>query len=367
MKRLRMKLALIMLFPVGLALFYLVPENSPVIEKYYSNGFYKVLAQVISTITGIFPFSTAEFALLALVLLVPVFLIITAKKIIAEKGAKSRLMVLLAALLNVAAAFSVAYFVLVTMWTMNYNRLPFADIAGLKTEKATVSDLAEVCEYLAQQANMLREQVTEDENGLMTVEGGYTSVFSRAVKGYEAASSDFPELKGSYGRPKPVILSRLMSYTGIEGVYCPFTAEANVNINIPLSSLPATTCHEMAHQRGFAREDEANFIAYLTCSLHPDPDFQYSGTLLALIHSMNALYRHNRSEYGRIVKQYSPGVLRDLRNEILYWEQYEGPVEEISNKVNDAYLKANKQQEGVHSYGRMVDLLIASYKKEKGE
>jgi len=64
-----------------------------------------------------------------------------------------------------------------------------------------------------------------------------------------------------------------MSYLGIGGVYFPFTGEANVNISMPHTSIPFTACHEMAHQIGFAREDEANFIAYIACKNHPSPDF----------------------------------------------------------------------------------------------
>jgi len=67
----------------------------------------------------------------------------------------------------------------------------------------------------------------------------------------------------------------------------PFTGEANVNISMPHTSIPFTACHEMAHQIGFAREDEANFIAYIACKNHPSPDFQYSGILSALINATN--------------------------------------------------------------------------------
>ena len=80
-----------------------------------------------------------------------------------------------------------------------------------------------------------------------------------------------------------------MSYTNITGIYSPFTAEANVNVSVPKSTLLFTTMHEMAHQRGFASENEANFIAYLTCIAHPDVDFQYSGYLNALNYVNRAL------------------------------------------------------------------------------
>jgi hypothetical protein len=121
----------------------------------------------------------------------------------------------------------------------------------------------------------------------------------------------------------------------------------------------------MAHQRGFAREDEANYLAYLTCMLHPNPDFQYSGTLLALINAVNALYRYAPEQALLLQEEYSEAVRRDLLHRKLFWQQYEGPLEEISREINDSYLKANRQEDGVHSYGRMVDLLLAAYRRSR--
>lgn len=154
-----------------------------------------------------------------------------------------------------------------------------------------------------------------------------------------------------------------MSYTGITGIYIPYTGEANVNINSTDFMLPSTVAHEMAHQRGFAREDEANYIAYLTCSMHPDRDFQYSGVMLALIYSMNALAENDIEAYKVLRSKYSEGVKNDLRYDAEFWAKYEGKTQEISNNVNNTYLKSNGQKDGVQSYGRMVDLLIAEYKE----
>ena len=155
-----------------------------------------------------------------------------------------------------------------------------------------------------------------------------------------------------------------MSYEGISGFYFPFTGEPNVNIDIPASIIPCTVCHEMAHQRGFAREDEANFISYLVCSINPDVTFQYSGTLLALINSMNSLYKYAPQKYKTLIATYSKGLNRDLLELDQYWNYYEGPLEKLSTKINNTYLKANLQKNGVFSYGRMVDLLLAENRRQ---
>jgi len=88
--------------------------------------------------------------------------------------------------------------------------------------------------------------------------------------------------------------------------------------------------------------------------------------MLALIYSMNALADVDFEAYKDLVGKYSPGMRRDLIDNNEFWAQYEGKVEKISNSINNTYLKTNGQKDGVQSYGRMVDLLLAEYRsKEK--
>jgi hypothetical protein len=242
----------------------------------------------------------------------------------------------------------------------NYSRMTFAEISGLQVEPA--AELAELAWHLTHWANDLRKETPEDDKGVSALPRGIGDMFNRAHLGYEQAAQIYPELGGRYGRPKGVLLSRYWSYTGIGGVFFPFTAEANVNINMPHFMLPSTTTHEMAHQRGFAREDEANYIAYLTCTLHPDTDFRYSGVMLALIYTMNSLYRYDTDMWKEIRLEYSEGVLRDIREWREYNARYDGFVSRVSDNVNNAYLVVNRQKDGVYSYGRMVDLLLAEFR-----
>nr|WP_242826504.1 DUF3810 domain-containing protein [Caldisalinibacter kiritimatiensis] len=221
---------------------------------------------------------------------------------------------------------SIVYFMFITMWGLNYHRLSFGEISGLNTSKASIDELELLCEVLINRTNRLREKVTENENGIMTFSYQKSMLYKRSKIGYNKVSDIFPELSGNYGIPKGVFLSEALCYMGITGIYFPFTGEANVNTKTPAPMLPATICHEMAHQRGFAREDEANYIAYLTCNMHPDIEFKYSGNLLALIHSMNALYKYDRDRYIELAKKYTDKVYRDLKYIKEFWKQYEGPL-----------------------------------------
>ncbi|WZL74291.1 DUF3810 domain-containing protein [Clostridiaceae bacterium 35-E11] len=364
-KRLRLsfknkKLFYILFLPIALLLSYYASYVPQFIESIYSKGIYLFIGQLLSLITGLLPISIAEW----LIVFVCLFFIIKLFIMIAKSTKASMLKEykVLDFFSNLMIFISLGYFCFIMIWGLNYHRLPFGNITGLDTKSSSVHELKALCEDLIHRTHQLRTALAEDKNGVMHIPHGPSSVFKRASIGYMEAAQDYAVLDGRYGQPKGVFFSKFMSYAGISGIYFPFTAEANVNTLVPDFMLPSTTCHEMAHQRGFAREDEANYIAYLTCNLHPDIDFQYSGTLLGLIHAMNALYTHDPVAYHQLYAAYHEGVKRDLAALTEFWHQYEGPIERFSSELNNAYLKSNMQRDGIYSYGRMVDLLIAEYR-----
>ena len=107
------------------------------------------------------------------------------------------------------------------------------------------------------------------------------------------------------------------------------------------------------------REDEANFVAYLACRSSDNPEFRYSGSILAYIYSGNALYSQNLEAFRQVREKLCDQAVADLLHHNAYWDTYRGTVSEVSDKVNDVYLKVNSQEDGTKSYGRMVDLLLA--------
>ena len=141
--------------------------------------------------------------------------------------------------------------------------------------------------------------------------------------------------------------------------------EAHYNPDIPAYNQPAVLCHELSHLKGFMREDEANYIAYLACCLSEDANIRYSGLLLAYTHSINALHSADYDRFEKVRVQLCEQAELDYAYHRYYWNQFEGPVSEVADKVNDAYLKANAQQEGTRSYGRMVDLLLGEYRQQQ--
>ena len=329
-------------------------ENSAVgYERFFASGINKWTIELISLVTGFFKYSIAEFVLYGHVLAAPIVAILLIIKLF--KGG------LLKSILRILQYLSVLYVAFMLLWGFNYNRISISEIMGFEVASYSTEELAELTQSLIASANTLRIHQLEDSEGVMVSAGTYKEIFARAHEGYDALGKSVKALSGPYGRPKPVFASELMLYTGITGVYFPYTGEANVNVAVPDLLLPATTLHEMAHQRGIAPEDEANFVAYLTALKHPDKDFNYSGTVLALIHTMNALYAQDSELAMTLRKTYSEGLDRDMAYYSRFWKAYEGQTNEVADQVNDTYLKASGETEGVKSYGRMVDLLLGYY------
>ncbi|MBZ9633969.1 DUF3810 domain-containing protein [Clostridium sp. FP1] len=352
---------LILLLPLGIILSQISTIFPNYIENLYSSFFYKIIANILSWITGFLPFSLAEIIIVSF----STFILWYVSKTIFNlfKGKNKRLEISKNFILNILAITGLIYFSFQLLWGFNYQRLTLDKVFQLNVRTSSSKELADLCELLINNSNTIRTKIKENQYGIMELPYNKKYILKTAQLGYDNASIKYPKLKGNYGTPKGILLSIPMCYTGITGFYFPFTNEANINMAEPDSFLPFTTAHEMAHQRGFAKEDEANYIAYIACIKHPDINFQYSGALSALSYSFNALRKSDTQKYNELISTCSMAVHNDLKYNQDFWNQYSGPIEKINDKINDTYLKSQNQESGTKSYGAMVDLLLAEYRK----
>ncbi|MDF2944276.1 MAG: hypothetical protein K0S01_3134 [Herbinix sp.] len=359
------RIYLLGLIPISLLLTFVAKESNYFAEQIYAKHIYKLISQIISSITGLLPFSLAELLIMALPIATLTIIVRFIIQMSMEKD--KRVEILYKGFLNVLCTGSIIMFLFTTLAGINYYRDPFAIYSNLEIRDSSVNELFALTENLTVEANELRAQTTQtDDKGVFKLSMNNTELAKLADQAYSALAKDYPILGGYYGAPKPILLSKAMSLTEITGVFMPFTMEANVNVDVPDYSIPATMLHELAHLRGFMREDEANFLSYLAGMKSENAELRYSSTMLALIISGNALYEQDTDLYFQIRDMYSEDVLRDIRANSEYWQQYEDTViSTVSNKINDTYLKANAQTDGVKSYGRMLDLLLAKYREDQ--
>lgn len=350
---------LLLLLPAAFAL-DLAAKSSPDFAEWYAVTVYPLYAQLFSAVTGVLPFSLGELCLIALALFLLVYFARNIYRLIRCKENRfARLVRFLSIPLLIAVCIA---FLCVTNYGTNHRRYSFASVSGLTVRDSSIEELFELCVALTNTANRLREDVQEDENGVFILSDSVYDDAKSAKTIFNALHDDYPKLYTN-GTPKPVFFSEVMSYLDISGIYCPFTFEANVNVHMNDVAIPFTMCHELSHLSGYMREDEANFIAFLACIQSDDADFRYSGAYLAMVHATNALFSADLDLWRQVDAMRSDALRRDIESNNAYWARYDTPVAEVSNKVNDAYLKANGQQNGVKSYGRMVDLLLAYYQE----
>jgi len=323
-------------------------------------GVYRGLAASYGRVFGVLPFSVSQFLIVLLPLLGLGYLIFSVFVIITRNGQRLRCLGRLMA--GVLAAAGVLAFMFTIFAGLNYARLPLSEKMGLDVRPSYVWELVSLAERLADDVNSLSAKVSRDTSGVMQIEYGHLTLAREAQAAFREAGKSFPWLTGYTPLVKPVLYSQFMSRLQILGVYSPFTMEAHVNVHVPAYHIPATMLHEAAHFRGIMREDEANFVAWLVAKNSGQAEFMYSGAMLAFVHTMRQLRLASPGCHRRIMDSLTAYVTADLRANSDYWQQFTGPLATASTRVNDAYLRANRQDDGVASYGRMVDLLLAYFR-----
>lgn len=339
-------------------------DRPELVEHYHVRYVFRFLSSPIARLTSMVPFSLTE---MAVVLGLPTLLILLIVYLVRLFRQTKRLLRLARLFRGVAWAAGLSYLLFMLLHGLNYARLPVSSSFELPVRDHSADELSEVTIWLVEQTNAVRLLCLEDEQGVFCLRQNVFETFKQVPEIYTLASMDYPLLKGPPILPKGVLLSHYWSYTGITGMYMPLLVEANVNIDVPPYTIPETALHESAHAHGFAREDEAGFLAFLTGLYSSNPDFVYSVLLGASNRSLCALYGVDPEASRQIASQFSEAVYRDLLASSLYWRQFEGPIEKLATQVNDAYLQMNLQKDGVFSYGRMVDLVLAWYEKQAKE
>ena len=327
----------------------------------YSITVYPVLVNTIGRFSSIFPFSLSEAGLYLAAVFCILNLLFLIKKPLA---ALSRLFFLACLLL----------FLYTAGCGINYYRTPFSYEAGMVMEQSSAGELYSLCLFLTEQINSTLTETDHSGDALKGLYPGQTEdtplpsaamlreLGMEGVKSMKGLGTAYPQLSGYYPYPKPLMNPRLLSIQQLCGIYSPFTIDANYNREMPYYNIPHTICHELSHLKGFMREDEANFIGYLACIGSDSPDFRYSGYLTGWVYAGNALAKADLEAYYGLYGRLAPEAARDLAWNNQFWDRFDGKVAEASTQLNDRYLKANNQEDGVRSYGRMVDLMLAYYR-----
>lgn len=357
------------LFIVSIIIKFISSKYSYIVEKYYSKNIDVYIVKFLSKINSTFGFSYFEILIYIFVILIVLSIIYIIYR--AFKGRKYLLSSLKNILLNYLAFICLIYFLFIMLWGINYNRIELSqsikneyevttnkDVSNIEFDE---DDLADLYKYLIQKCNENRKIVNTSNSELENDNKSIKEMISKLENAYDNVELLNLNKLGSYSKAKVILNSKLLSYTSITGIYSPFTGEANININQPTTSIPFTILHEMAHQRGYANESEANFLAYISCINNEDSYVNYSGYFMALKYTASALSKVDYERFKDMTQEIDKDVLKDLNDYSSFWEKYEGKANKVSENMNNVYLKSNRVKEGTQSYGKVVDLLLLYY------
>jgi hypothetical protein len=243
---------------------------------------------------------------------------------------------------------------------LNYQRPLLFELLGYEQRKAHPLELEALGRMMVESVN--RAYTEAHEEGRRAPESG------EIVQLLKASYNSTPEFgllpRGDFSPPKPVYSSEVLTRLGISGVYFPFTAEPNYNADIPDFQLPFSIAHEMAHQRGVARESEANFVAYVVCVNSRDPFVRYSGYRNGL-GVLSELYKVEPEKARELARQLGTGYREDSRRAAQFWAKAAGAAGALSHRINDLYLRANRVKAGVADYSNSTTLIIAYHLRQR--
>ena len=330
---------------------------------FLSDRFVRPCHNAMATLCDRAAFSVAELIYALVIVVILVYIIYSVIALIRQPERGKRLYRMLVTLAMTAALFYAGFCLL---WGVYYYGDSFAARAGLTDEPVSAAQLETVTRYFAQLANERSNRVQRDENGVFSVPREELLEKGRTL--YDGIEETFPALAGEAHRPKPMVFSKVMSAIEFTGFFFPFTGEANLNTDSPVCFLPSTIAHELAHQRGVAKEQEANFAAVAVSLENGDDDFVYSAALLAYVHLGNALYDADHAAWERVYASLNGQVRADFAANRAYWSKYDDTaVSKASDAVYETFLESYGQTLGLKSYGACVDLLVAYYYEEASE
>lgn len=330
---------------------------------FYADNIFPIISTPYAFISGLIPISLGELMVIAAILIViigiPTAVVCMIIKKTRRKAAEISLLSALWILAFIISTESLNCFTL-------YGCTRFSERFFTPKEHDN-DELKQVYSLLIDKCNELSLQVQRDEHGKFVLTIDAVDECRKAMK---KAAEQYPQLKGYYPQPKPIMFSFFMSQTGTAGMYFPFSMESTYNDDMVDENLPEVICHEYAHLKGFMQEDEANFISFIATTGSESVEVQYSGYLEALEYVHNQIYRNE------IVSGYSltDGISQEVKNDWFrflpetYWEDNREKeiiptetVDAVYDVASDTSMKLNGVEDGNASYSRMVNLLLDYY------
>ena len=334
----------------------LLAQNNYHVEKFYTKDFYYFFSIVLRFLFGWIPFSFGDILYFVAGGWLLWKLIKNSRLLFKKKFTRQ---LLIKKLWKLILIFASIYIVFNIFWGLNYNRKGIAWQLNLPEIDYDTVNLKLMQELLLQKVNETKRLLVDENISYPDKK----DLFKRAKICYDDASIVYPFMKYKSTSVKSSLYGLLGDYLGFTGYYNPFTGEAQVNTTVPKFLLPFITLHEMGHQLGYAKEDEANFSGYLAAVNSHDKLFQYSTYLDLFVYANREVYYFDSTASRLAATQLIPEVKADLLEWRRFNKKYTSAFEPALNWLYGKYLQVNQQPKGLGSYNEVIATLMAYYKK----
>lgn len=352
---LKRKYILPLLLLVQIIILKILPFFPEFTEHFYSNGLYLKISHFSRIVLGRIPFSVGDCIYSVLIILLIRWLWISRKTWKLQWKDN---------ILKVLSCLSIFYFFFHVLWALNYYREPLFEKMKIKREYTDI-ELLIFTKKLIAKTNEIQFQITKKDSSKIVFPYSQEQAFQMNLNGYKNLAKEHPFFKYEILSVKKSLFSLSLTYMGFGGYLNPFTNEAQVNDLLPMYNFPATTCHEMAHQMGFASESECNFIGVLASVKNENLYYQYSGYSFALRYCLGIWQVKNEKIFNQLKKTVHVGILKNYKESHDFWKQYDTFIDEGFHVFYDNFLKINHQKDGMEGYSKFVDLMVNYYKTRK--
>lgn len=344
----------LLIISIIIKLFSLFPAQ---VEKYFSLEFYPVVSKILRALFGWIPFSAGDIFYIAVLIFFTLktwkLIRLLAKQKLKEYLSWNFFRKYLKRLLWI-------YIIFHLFWGLNYYRQGIAHQFGLKTERFSPADLYVLASVPQQRLHFYAAQV--DSVYRLSLNNNET-LFKEGIAAYKNAGKKYSFLTYQQASIKASLFGSFGKYFGYTGYYNPFTGEAQLKSSVPVFTKPFIICHEIGHQLGYAKENEANFASFIVGRVSGNVEFRYSAYFDVYNYAMNDLFFYNHSCFIELKKSEPLQVKKDNRTYRQYLLNTKNIIEPVMSKVYDRYLKWNNQPHGKETYSEVVDWLLAYMKK----
>ena len=340
------KIIALLLIPQVLILSYF--KNNPrIVEEYYSEFIYQYIFKFYSMLFSGFSIAIGDLLVLLALISSIIYLIFFFRFKIND-------------FINVFAVISISIFLFYSLWGLNYFKTPLLsklDIGEIKYES-----LQTTLDRLIDDANEAHLLLGDEDSTLENLEFDKEKIISELkldnIKKFDKISTT--------KFAKKSIIPKIFLYQGVSGYINPFTLEAIVVEEIPSIDFSITVLHEQAHQLGYAAEEDANFLAFISSINNQDPLIKYSGYVFGLSYLLNEIQINHNDDLSSFTDKINSGIIEDINSRRKFWQKYSNNIiNSLQNVLYDFYLKSNNQKAGIASYSRIVNHIINYYENDR--